>query len=63
MKRRGHEASCNTINQGGKDMYKLFVVWETGEKEVHTYATRQEAEEIAKGYKIAFGSQVWVSVS
>ena len=44
-------------------MYKLFVVWETGEKEVHTYATRQEAEEIAKGYKIAFGSQVWVSVS
>ena len=44
-------------------MYKLFVVWETGEKEVHTYATRQEAEEAAKGYKIAFGSQVWVSVS
>ena len=44
-------------------MYKLFVVWNTGEKEVHEYKTREEAEQAAAGYKMAFGEQVWVSVS
>lgn len=44
-------------------MFRLTIVWETGEKEVHEYETREQAEEIARGFKMAFGSQVqWVGI-
>ena len=44
-------------------MTKLFVVWDTGEKETHEYPTREEAEKAKEGYEMAFGSQVWVGIS
>lgn len=44
-------------------MYKLFVVWYNGEKEVHEYNTREEAQEAADGIKMAFGGQVWTGIS
>lgn len=41
--------------------YILTVIWTTGEKEEHTYATEQEAQSAGNGYKIAFGNQIaWV---
>lgn len=39
-------------------MYELVIIWETGEQERHTYATREDAEKIEAGYVSAFGSQV-----
>lgn len=44
-------------------MIKLFIVWETGEKETYNYQTRQEAEEVAENLKKAFGNQIWVGIS
>ena len=44
-------------------MYELIVIWDTGEKEIYPYETKEEAEEKAEGYKIAFGKQVvWTGV-
>lgn len=42
--------------------YTLVVVWYTGEKEEHGYNTREQAEKAEKGYKTAFGSQVWTCI-
>jgi hypothetical protein len=43
--------------------YKLIVIWETGEKEVHTYDTEEKAESIGDGYKMAFGNQIsWIGI-
>lgn len=39
-------------------MYRLIVVWYTGEKEMHDYKTRAKAESIAAGYKMVFGNQI-----
>ena len=44
-------------------MFDLIIVWDSGEKEVYTYSTREEAEKAAAGYKIAFGSQVWTAIN
>lgn len=38
--------------------YELVVIWRTGEKEVHAYATEEEAEEAGDGYKAVFGNQI-----
>lgn len=38
--------------------YELVVIWETGEKEVHAYATEEEAEAAGDGYKTVFGNQI-----
>lgn len=38
--------------------YELLIVWESGEDERYWYRTREEAEQIAKGYQMAFGRQV-----
>ena len=38
--------------------YELVVVWETGEKEIHAYATEEEARAAGDGYKMAFGNQI-----
>lgn len=43
--------------------YKLIIIWETEEKEVHTYENREKAEEIMKGYKKVFGDQIqWMGI-
>ena len=43
--------------------YEAVIVWETGEKEVHSYATEREAKQACEGYKRAFGRQVaWTGV-
>lgn len=44
-------------------MYILYVVWNTGEKEQYTYTSREEAQQAADGYKMAFGEQVWVGIN
>ena len=43
-------------------MFDLVIVWETGEKEVYTYATREDAEKGKANFEKAFGSQVWACV-
>lgn len=42
--------------------FTLVVVWYTGEKEEHEYNTHEQAERAEKGYKTAFGSQVWTCI-
>lgn len=43
--------------------YQAVIIWETGEKEVHSYETREQAEKAVQGYHIAFGNQVqWAGV-
>lgn len=45
-------------------MYKLIVIWETGEKQVYAYKTEAEAEKAAQGFRMAFGKQVeWTGVT
>ena len=39
-------------------MYKLTIIWTTGEKEEYTYSTQEKAKEIEKGYLTAFGQQI-----
>lgn len=44
-------------------MYELVVIWDNGEKEIHEYSNYQDAENVGRGYKIAFGNQVsWYGV-
>ena len=44
--------------------YELIVIWETGEKEIHPYASREETEQAADGYKMAFGNQIsWTGIN
>ena len=43
-------------------MAKLIIVWNTGEKEEYTYASREEAEEAKRNMEMAFGAQVWCGV-
>ena len=38
--------------------YELVVIWETGKKEVHTYATEEEAQAAGDEYKTVFGNQI-----
>lgn len=43
--------------------YELIVIWTTGEKEIHTYNSEDEAYKRADGYKMAFGNQIsWTGV-
>ena len=37
---------------------ELIIIWETGEKEVYTYATEEEAETARKELKMVFGGQI-----
>ena len=43
-------------------MYKLTIIWNTGEKETYDYATREEAEKAELNMRTAFGGQVWTSI-
>ena len=43
--------------------YELVVIWSDGQKEIHEYPTYEDAENVGRGYKIAFGNQVeWYGV-
>ena len=42
--------------------YELVVVWATGEKEIHSYNSQDEAEQGKRNYEMAFGSQLWCCV-
>lgn len=41
--------------------YVLGIIWDTGEKEVYQFSTREEAEKVEAGYKMAFGNQIQYS--
>lgn len=44
--------------------YILGIIWDSGEKEIFQFITREEAEEVEKGYHMAFGNQIqysWVA--
>lgn len=43
--------------------YELVIVWSTGEKESYLYDSLDKAQEIEKGYKKAFGSQLWTCIN
>ena len=44
-------------------MYTLIIIWTDGSREEHNYETRQQAEQAAHGYMIAFGGQVaWYGI-
>lgn len=38
--------------------YELVIIWYTGEKDVHKYFTREEAEKAEHGMRTAFGNQI-----
>ena len=40
-------------------MYKLTVIWENGNKDVHYYETKEKAEKVAAGFETAFGNQIF----
>lgn len=45
-------------------MAELIIIWESGEKESHTYNTQEEARIIEQGYKTAFGNQIaWTGIN
>ena len=37
---------------------ELIIIWETGEKEIYSYATEEEAETACKELKMIFGCQI-----
>lgn len=41
--------------------YELIIIWDTGEREVSSYLTREEAEEKESGFHRAFGNQIQFS--
>lgn len=46
------------------DKYTLVVVWNnTGERETHEYPTYKQALKAEKGFKRAFGFQVWTCIN
>jgi len=45
-------------------MYKLTIIWYTGEKEIYDYTTREEAEKAELGMRMVFGNQIeWSGIS
>lgn len=43
--------------------YELVVIWETGEKDIYAYSTREKAEKTAMEMKKVFGNQIsWAGV-
>lgn len=39
-------------------MYDLIIIWESGERELFAYSTRELAEKYMLSYQIAFGHQI-----
>ena len=41
--------------------YEVVIIWETGEKEIWTYATEEEARTSEREYKAVFREQIaWI---
>ena len=38
--------------------YELVIIWDDGIKDIHEYATEENAEQSERGYKKAFGKQI-----
>jgi hypothetical protein len=44
-------------------MKYLVVIWVTGEKEVYSYNSKEDAEEAERGFWMAFGNQIsWTGI-
>ncbi len=44
--------------------YELIIIWESGEKEVYSYDSKEKAKKIEEGYKIVFGNQIsWTGIT
>ena len=44
--------------------YRLVIIWENGDKEIHNFNTKEKAERVGADYKKVFGGQVqWYGVS
>lgn len=41
-----------------KKKFRVFIHWADGGTEQYDYVTSQKANEVARGYKIAFGQQI-----
>lgn len=45
-------------------MYQLIVIWETGEKEIYDYVSREEAEKAELNMRMVFGNQIqWTGIN
>ena len=43
--------------------HELVVIWQTGEKEIFEYKSKEKAESAMKGMKMALGNQIsWMCV-
>lgn len=52
-----------TGRKGETMAYELVIVWETGEKDIFEYNSREDAEKSGNGFKVALGEQVaWYGV-
>ena len=44
-------------------MYELIIIWETGEKEIYSYPTRDMAEKTEREMRKVFGNQIsWTGI-
>lgn len=44
-------------------LYQLVIVWESGEREIYEYASRESAIEVQIGMQNAFGKQIgWMGI-
>ena len=39
-------------------MFELVIIWDTGDKDIYEYTTREDAERAGKNMKTALGDQV-----
>jgi hypothetical protein len=45
-------------------VYRLIIIWYNGERDEYDYPTREEAEEVERGYHMEFGNQIsWTGIS
>lgn len=44
-------------------MYNLIVVWNSGEREEHTFATESEARQMENNLQLTFGNQLWTGIT
>lgn len=43
--------------------YELIVIWDNGEKDIHSYVRERDAEMTAENMKMSFGNQIqWTGV-
>lgn len=49
--------------EGGVGMFELIIVWDTGEQNIYSYETEEEAIKGAGRIRMAFGEQIrWTGV-